>query len=131
MKKILTILIALLYTAITSGFTVNVHYCMGKLAAVKFIQSNSAACPKCGKKDGSNKCCRDEAKFFKMKELHQNVQLNVDLVNQLPVAILDTSFPSLLMPEIEIAERNPMARPNAPPLIKPTPLYLLHESFLI
>lgn len=68
MKKLVAILVALLYIAVSSGFTVNMHYCMGKLAGVKLQAHADKHCNKCGK---SGKCCKDEIRFCKADFSHE------------------------------------------------------------
>lgn len=92
MKKLAAILIALLYIAISSGFTVNVHYCMGKLAGVKLQAHAEKHCDKCGK---SGKCCKDEIKFCKADFSHE-AAAKVQVVTA-PVA-LDLALPVLVLP---------------------------------
>ncbi|MCK7557044.1 hypothetical protein MKQ70_19345 [Chitinophaga sedimenti] len=77
MKKLLTIFIAVLYVAITSGFTVNVHYCMGEIASVKFHNADDDACNKCGKPGakGGGDCCKDVHKFLKVDQSHQAAKI--------------------------------------------------------
>ncbi len=50
----------------SSGIAMNVHYCMGKQAAVELYKNNSHKCNKCGMKPRTGGCCRDEHKFYKL-----------------------------------------------------------------
>jgi hypothetical protein len=75
MKKIAVILLAFLYLAISSGLMLEVHYCMGKVAAaqISFSHNNhhNNACSKCGMKAGNNNCCKDVVKFMKLQDAHK------------------------------------------------------------
>jgi hypothetical protein len=71
MKKILTFLITLLYLTSTFGIGVEAHYCGGKLRSIHFLSANHSCC--CKKKAVMNKnCCKNEVKFFKVLENHEN-----------------------------------------------------------
>ena len=68
MKKLLIAIVALLYIGSSTGATVHLHYCMGKLADWGIGHDKSENCSQCGmektdKKD--NGCCKDEHKFIK------------------------------------------------------------------
>lgn len=129
MKKFAVILIAVLYTAITSGFTVNLHYCMGKLASIDMLQTPSDACNKCGKTDKGSDCCKNELKYCKgtevhqaAKTLHQDAPLAIDL--QLPVNILP-------VPAVSFTPAFAAYDHHAPPDGETIPLFLRNCTFLI
>ncbi|RBL92335.1 HYC_CC_PP family protein [Chitinophaga flava] len=131
MKRFLAIFFAVLYTLLTSGFTVNVHYCMGKLASVK-LQSDSDKdqCKRCGRPVKSMDCCKNEVKFCKVttsheaaKALQQDAPVTMDL--QLPVRILQA--PALSVTDIRLT-----GYPHDPPGPNlHTPVFLRNCSFLI
>ncbi|UYQ91644.1 hypothetical protein MKQ68_16265 [Chitinophaga horti] len=131
MKKLLTIFIAVLYVAITSGFTVNVHYCMGKVASVKLHAEDDDACGKCGRPGTKGAdCCKDVHKFLKVDQSHQAAKvffshnvLPLDL--DLPVAVLQT-------PAITVATAAKFSyQQHAPPPVGSQPLFLRNCVFLI
>ncbi len=62
MKKFLVFIIALTYFITSTGFVVNVHYCMGKISAVKFEEPKQKCC--CKKKHKS--CCKTEQQLVKL-----------------------------------------------------------------
>lgn len=64
MKKLLVLVIAVLYLSVTSGVMVNIHYCMGRIAEVNYGNDKQDNCGNCGmkQKDG---CCKTEHKFIK------------------------------------------------------------------
>nr|WP_295867759.1 hypothetical protein [uncultured Chitinophaga sp.] len=131
MKRFFAIFFAFLYTLLTSGFTVNVHYCMGKLASVKLQNvSDKDQCKKCGRPVKSMDCCKNEAKFCKVttshqaaKALQQDVPVSTDL--QLPVKILQT-------PSLSALQLRHSSYPHDPPDIgAATPVFLRNCVFLI
>jgi hypothetical protein len=125
----LTICFAILYTLITSGFSVNAHYCMGELASVDLHDTSKEPCPKCGMPLKGD-CCKDEAKFFKMDDSHQAAKAFAGMTESwtaVPVAIQ----PGWLQPVLNAPVLKTWAPVHAPPLIAALPLYKQHCIFLI
>ena len=48
MKKFITAILAVLYLGTSSGATIHMHYCMGKLADWGLGHQNSKTCGNCG-----------------------------------------------------------------------------------
>ena len=71
MKRLLVVILSLVYLAASSGFTLRQHYCMGELigTAIDHPAKNSDThqCSRCGmeKKSDDNGCCKDKVKTFK------------------------------------------------------------------
>jgi len=68
MKKLVISLLAIIYMGSSTGATIHVHYCMGKVAGWGFGLADKKQCGKCGmtkveKED--NGCCKDEQQFHK------------------------------------------------------------------
>ncbi|HVI45656.1 MAG TPA: hypothetical protein VM802_12335 [Chitinophaga sp.] len=129
MKRFLAIFFAMLYTLLTSGFSVNMHYCMGKLASVKLQSAPADMCGKCGKPTKGMDCCKNEFRFCKVTETHQaakalqtDFQLSTDLT--LPVKVL--SAPSLSSRTIPAFRY--LHDPPEPPS---NPIFLQNCTFLI
>ncbi len=76
MRKIIVFILAVLYLGLSSGTTIHLHYCMGRLVSSSLVHDFSAfdKCNKCGmpKKDNGKSCCRDEHQKLKI-EKDQNV----------------------------------------------------------
>lgn len=73
MKKTVILLLAVLYITLTSGVMVNIHYCMGRIAAVNYGHEEDKNCGKCGM-DQKEGCCQTEHKLLKAGGDHLNVQ---------------------------------------------------------
>src|SRR5687768_12258850 len=71
MKKALSLFIALLYLATSSGLALQVHYCMDNVAGVTLAQEEEGSCGKCGMEKSSGSCCKDELKFVKLEDAHK------------------------------------------------------------
>ena len=129
MKQFFAILFATLYITLTSGFAVNVHYCMGKLASVDLQEGPADHCGKCGKPAKGMDCCKDEFKFCKVTETHQAAKAlqpgfgpSTDM--QLPVRILPASA-------LPVQEMLNAGRPHDPPDIPSAPIFLRNCTFLV
>src|SRR5438034_11541801 len=86
MKKFVVAILALFYLTTSSGATIHLHYCMGKLAEWSFGHSQSDICSKCGmeKKDNNNGCCKDEFKQIKLVQDQNAPNSAWQLINVLP-----------------------------------------------
>lgn len=69
MKKGLITILAFTYLSVSSGATINMHYCMGKLMTVDMKQEQKSACGNCGmEKSGHKGCCKDEQKKLQIEK---------------------------------------------------------------
>lgn len=67
MKKLLITITALVYLTVSSGATVNLHYCMGKLMSWDLYTTTKSKCGSCGmEKNGHKGCCNDDQKTLKV-----------------------------------------------------------------
>ena len=64
MRRFLLFILAVLYLGVSSGFALNYHYCMGKLAEVSLQYLDT--CPSCGEAGTSHKCCSTETEYVKL-----------------------------------------------------------------
>ena len=132
MKNFITAILAVLYLGTSSGASIYMHYCMGKLADWGMSQNNSKTCPKCGmeKSDKSdNGCCKDEQKFLKDNSAQKLTESNLQILQLLSVAISIsfTEIPAIDFPSV--TEENPVS--HAPPRTHGVAIYIFKRSFLI
>jgi hypothetical protein len=83
-KKLLSILLLLIYTTASSGTALSTHYCMGDIADLSFgAPEDSDKCGTCGMEDMG--CCHDESTIIKIDHsaLHKT----------------SSSYPDLKLPE--------------------------------
>jgi hypothetical protein len=132
MKKLLIIIIAMLYISTSTGAVIHMHFCMGKLSDWGLWHNDSDNCSKCGMEKNSsqnNKCCKDEQKYIKntadQKVRETNLQFIQILSSALPVPFIETTFKEFS----SVTEENP--RTNAPPLINSVLLYIRNCTFRI
>ena len=132
MKKFITAILAFLYIGTSTGATVHMHYCMGKIADWGIVQNDSKTCGKCGmeKTDSNNNgCCKDEHKFFKDDTSQKITKNNIEIC-KLFSAALPASY--IELPNVEfssVTEENPIS--YAPPRTNPVAVYILNCVFLI
>jgi len=128
MKKLSAILLAFLYLTITSGFAVNVHYCMGEVSGINLVTFGEAFCNACGKKAAANSCCKTDVKFFKVKTSHTVADGTLKF-NPLQLAAFSPAGLWIKTPLFRSLYT--VIRAHAPPLPPDKPLYLLNKVFLV
>jgi len=118
MKKILISILAVFYLVTSTGATIHLHYCMGKLVGIDLKHKPSERCGKCGmvikhhsKKHG---CCKDEFKQIK-NDKDQNISV-VEMDFFHPVMIPSSNFQSELFSIIGSSVTTTYPVSNAPPL---------------
>jgi len=83
-KKLVVILLLIVYSASAIGTTINMHYCMNKISDWSFSSKKKDKCAKCGM--SNNGCCKDEKKEIKISsdqqkaEYTQNVKFNLGAI---------------------------------------------------
>jgi hypothetical protein len=91
MKKLLVLLLLMVYGSATMGTTVHLHYCMNKVVGWSLMDNKDHQCHTCGmeKKGG---CCKDTKAQIKLAADQQksdpakNVHFNSQLVCLQPIA---------------------------------------------
>ena len=132
MKKFLIVILAVLYMGSSTGATLHLHYCMGKLVGWDLGHSESDACGTCGmKKDLSqNKgCCKDEHKQIKLDNDQKAVESTIQLMH--------TSGAVLLPAYGLLPESYPVAAPvmhpvgHSPPRSSSVAIFVRNRVFRI
>ncbi|MHA4845176.1 HYC_CC_PP family protein [Flavitalea antarctica] len=84
MKKFLVFILAVLYIGSSTGATIHIHYCMGKLVNMS-LNSESKKCPKCPSKEKSSscskECCKDLHKTLKLEKDQKLAEMGSKLIN--------------------------------------------------
>jgi hypothetical protein len=132
MKKIIVAILALVYISTSVGATVNVHYCMGKLAGWGFGHEESNTCGKCGMEKSVKKdtgCCKDENKFLKNDNDQKTAESAFQIFQSIAVAIPVSFYeiPSAGIPSV--TEENPIS--HAPPQRNGIAVYIRNCVFRI
>jgi len=133
MKRILVAILAIFYICTSTGATIHMHYCMGKLANSSLIHNDDKACSKCGMlKEGDEKnngCCKDEHKFIKNEKDQKNATSLVLQFN-LPVQeCFNTTIRLVRVSTQAIKVEYPFS--NAPPRTCKKAIYIQKRTFQI
>lgn len=130
MKKFLITILAVTYLSVSSGATINMHYCMGKLMNWDLSQEQVAKCGSCGiGKTGHKGCCNDKQTILQI-EKDQKISESVFQVLKYSPAVVVGVYPAL--PVVRLSStgtNNPLA--HSPPLIGSVPVFILHCNFRI
>lgn len=126
----------MLYMGSSTGATLHLHYCMGKLVEMGLWHGKAPKCSNCDTKKKmaascNKQCCQDK---------HQKVQVAKDqqtapavfhlMVNTATLPVTIHHYP--VLPEALVTSVKYAYPPgHAPPLPKSTQLYLLNSTFLI
>jgi hypothetical protein len=129
MKRFITILLAFLYITLTSGFTVNAHYCMGKLASVNFKSQADDVCNMCSKSGKKGKCCKDEYKYCKV-DVSSHQVAKVQQSSEPSVKVLSLPVIIVLVPALTVTHLTTFNN-HGPPDYGNTPLYIQYCTYLI
>jgi hypothetical protein len=69
MKRAASFILLFVYFTVTTGFSVNLHYCMDEYQSWELGSGGDAACTVCGMDTGDSAgCCRDEVKLVKLHD---------------------------------------------------------------
>jgi hypothetical protein len=131
MKKFIVFILAVLYLGLSTGATVHMHYCMGKLvgSALWHSASKEDKCSNCGMSKSKKKCCKDE---HKQLQIDKDQRLNEPVPQQLQlmVALMPVNFCEF--PDAMVnAVANPIPYSNAPPENLRVPLFIRNCVFRI
>jgi hypothetical protein len=129
-KKFAAFILLLLYFASTSGATIDMHYCMGKLVSWKISnQKQNNNCEKCGMvKSFHNGCCKDETTQLKVGDQKiANASLSIEKLTS--TCLVPTLWYEEAFQIPSISESNPLI--NAPPFNIGVPLFIRNRVFRI
>jgi len=129
MRRLFFATAVMVYVLSSIGWVLDIHYCMGKVDAVRLFEKEKSSCGACGMSaNESEGCCHDEAAFVKLIQdqkppvtLHFNMQ---PAVFTLP----STSFQGMLPGFFLYASIATFS--NAPPG-EQTPLFIQYSVFRI
>lgn len=127
MKKFAAAILLLIYFAVSTGFVINLHYCMDKVAAVEMGESHSDECATCGMPlTDKESCCRNEVKVVKLyQDLVPAYSVIFELAS-LPAII--TSLHYLTIP-FQNSAHHITYWSHAPPFISKQDTYLTNRVF--
>ena len=127
MKKAFVAILAIIYLGITSGVVINLHYCMGKVASVKYGFVDKKVCSVCGM-ESKHGCCHDEYKVIKLDDSHQLSKANHDFLKS-PFSLPEKHF--IIASVLLLQNRHHFTPHHSPPDPDDNPVYLLNCVFRI
>lgn len=76
MKKAISILLVIVFLFSSSGFSINTHYCNGKIKSINIsFSDNHKSC--CGKKKMDKDCCKNKTEIVKINDNYIPAQIIV------------------------------------------------------
>lgn len=128
MKKIVVIILLFTYAFASSDASVELHYCMGKLAGWGFEHTPKDGCGNCGMQKPDNSCCHDKQIQAKVDKEQQAVYNNISFVNNHFATI-----PFYMTIEVILVNAKTLVHPSihAPPLVNDISAHLLNCNFRI
>jgi len=129
MKKVFVAILAFVYITTSTGATINMHYCMGKMINWGFGHNDSKKCGKCGMEEKDSKCCKDIHKFVKNDSDQKTSKPGFQIL-QLMAAALPGSFIEIPShPFLSVTEEHSISRSH--PRNSSVALYIRNCVFLI
>lgn len=130
MKKVIILIVTLAYFVSTSGATIYLHKCMGKIVSWDFHGEKNDTCDKCGMhKNVAGNCCKDDVKVLKISNdqlLHASLYNFMSLSDHvLPVSFFVIKAPVVTALSFEDKNISPPLRSSS------TEFCALYCSFLI
>lgn len=130
MKKFLVTILSLVYLTVSSGATVHMHYCMGKLVSWNLSPKSNGKCGACGmQKAGHKGCCHDIQKQVKI-EKDQKVSessFQIYIIFSEALLVANTGLPQEYISSP--IYNDPISHP--PPRLETLPLFVLNCNFRI
>lgn len=132
MKKFLVLILSILYLGTSSGATLHMHYCMGKLVELGLWQKEDGKCGKCGMNKSAKadkNCCKDQKQKVKGEKDQKLVSVSV---NQILLSGEAVPASYAVLPDVYVTSpvlENPQG--NAPPRSRKVDYYILNCIFRI
>ena len=132
MKKFLVTILAIVYITVSSGATINMHYCMGKLMNwdLTNIHNPQSKCGTCGmEKSGHKGCCTDKQKILQIeknqKKSEPAFQSLISSSEATTVSYTELPFANIF----SFVTGNPGT--HAPPRLGTVPIFIINCNFRI
>lgn len=118
MKKFLLGILTILYFGISTGATVHVHYCMGRVAGIGLVGKDKDHCHKCGMTmmNGKKGCCHDEQKSIKIGNDQNSTESAYQMI-QLSSVVIEKNYselPGALITSLKEENSNHQALTRSP-----------------
>ena len=124
-KKLLAILLLLVYTAASSGTVMSTHFCMGEFAGISIGEKQQEQCGYCGMEDAG--CCHDLLQVVKLDGSQLEKASSVTFDNKFSAY---TPIPTLPILFFFNGEKNNLSQ-NSSTVLGGPPIYLRNCVFRI
>lgn len=130
MKRISVILLMFLYLILAIGINGSVHYCGGDIASITVNGIGSSEKCGCGSKRMASDCCNDKDFSFQLDDdQYKAPQFSFNTVKSF-------DFSPAIISQVSFEYRTPFIQKGLyyshhPPDNVKTPLYILHQVFII
>jgi len=130
-RKTGLIILTFLYLAFTAGISVQRHFCMNRMAALRFTAQPEERCGFCGmeKTERDNSCCHDEQAVYKITDDQQPGFPTSFTPNEFPVLSTEHNFS--VSSKISVVSVLVPAYSHGPPGISAIPLFIRFGIFRI
>jgi hypothetical protein len=132
MKKVLLGILALIYLSASTGATVHLHYCMGRLAEAGLFKQQQDTCSFCGmeKATDGKSCCNDEELVVKISD-DQKTTVQSCFYFEQPFTDLNPVQNGFQLRFVELPDHKAPPSNNGPPRSPEVPGYLMNCHFRI
>ncbi len=131
MSRILLAISLFFLLILSSGWTLNVHYCMNRVEQVSLFAYEEHHCSRCGmEQEESNGCCHQEEQLVKLIQDQCPPQFsNYEIA---PATVFISPVKKFISTDL-IAKADPTSGPihHPPPNGSPLPLFIRHGVFRI
>lgn len=119
MKKVIALIVALVYLTTSSGMVMNVQYCFGKVSSVQVngFGVEDGCC--CKSEEKTSGCCSHDVLMVKLQDTHEAAFAlfsikNIVELNSLPLSFLNATPPQPLHKElVQVSDSSPPITPDA------------------
>lgn len=123
-KRFTAIVLAFIYLTVSTGFTMNVHHCMGVLTSISLASHSDCVC----KVSGYDLCCKTTLIRVELKDKSQKTIAEAPVFNTL---ILPAVRHSLNLEALKIVSGKILFLDEGPPHRAGLPEYILFHNFRI
>ncbi len=123
-KRFAALVLAFIYLSVGTGFTVNVHHCMGLLTSISIEGHSDCLC----KVSGADHCCKTTVIRVELKDKSQKTSIDVPVVSS---TILPSISHSYFLAGVQPVSIQFLFTGEEPPGYARLPDYILYQNFRI
>jgi len=130
-KRFLATILAVIYFTASTGATVNIHYCMGKLQSMDLWHSKQKekekVCDNCGMTNKKG-CCEDKHQVVKIEKKYNIPVTNISFTK---IVSVPSQYFTSMQPVVLQEETPDFSSSNSPPGKGDIPLFICNCIYLI